>query len=62
MEDIIPHNFNLQFCGDIMTELFGEKELPKAKFCKVVRLIADKLQAAGKTDPQYILLVAIVGS
>ncbi|XP_043472960.1 uncharacterized protein LOC122505418 isoform X2 [Leptopilina heterotoma] len=62
MQDLIPSTFNEHFHSDITTELFKEKELKKNDFCKIVRLIANKLVEAGKTNPTYILLASIVAT
>lgn len=48
IEEIIPYNFNDDYYEDIMKELFETKEIEKVKFCKIVRIIANKLIDAKK--------------
>lgn len=45
-----------------MGELFKEKELERKDFCKIVRLISDKLIEAKKTNATYSLMAAIIAT
>ncbi|XP_043463178.1 uncharacterized protein LOC122499118 isoform X2 [Leptopilina heterotoma] len=59
--EIIPQNFNDDYYEDIMKELF-ETKIEKVKFCKIVRIIADKLIDAKRTSTSDILQAAIISS
>ncbi|XP_051173437.1 uncharacterized protein LOC127289512 [Leptopilina boulardi] len=62
LEDIIPHNFIAEFHFDIMTELFKNTEIEKVHFCKIVRLISEKLVESKKTNSTYILMAGIIAT
>ncbi|XP_043469765.1 uncharacterized protein LOC122503331 isoform X2 [Leptopilina heterotoma] len=62
IEDIIPYNLNDDYHDDIMGEAFQSREIEKVKYCRIVRLIANKLIDARRTTSCDILQAAIIAS